>query len=70
MGGKLSLTTIATTNYLEPEKFTKNTTNAAQLFELFIVINSSILLILIALIAVNELDSIKWFELGEFCPRL
>ena len=57
-------------HYLEHEKFTINITNTARLLELFIVINASSLLILIAPMAVNELASIKWFELGEFCPPL
>ena len=70
MVGQLSITTTATAPYLEHEKFTINTTNAARYVELFIVINANSLLILIAPIAVNELASIKWFELGEFCPRL
>jgi hypothetical protein len=70
MGGKLSITTTATAHYLEPEQFTINTTNATRFFKLFIIIYANSLLILIAPMAVNELASIKWFELGEFCPRL
>jgi len=71
MGGQLSINTTATAHYLGHEKFTINTsTNAARFVEVFIVINTNSLLILIAPMAVNELASIKWFELGDFCPRL
>ena len=70
MGGQLSINTTANAPYLGHEKFTINTTNAAPFIELFIVINANGLLIVIAPMAVNELASIKWFELGDFCPRL
>ena len=70
MGGQLSINTTATAHYLGREKFTIHTTNSARFLELVIIINANSLLILIARIAVNELGSIKWFELGDFCPRL